>query len=91
MNNAIRKGKFRFPDASEMHPNNRFPLSNSLARNDFLSKLLTVSTKNRLGCGPRGAEELLDHPWLKGIDMNKVVRGGYEPSFKPSVICFDID
>ena len=89
LNNSIRNGHFRFLDLTDMSPNNRFPLKHSLKRNDFLSRLLKVSVKDRLGCGPGKSDELLEHPWLQGIDMDKVMKGEYRPLFKPSVLFFN--
>lgn len=39
---------------------------------DFVSKLLTKSEEDRLGCGENGFEHIKNHPWFGGLDWDKV-------------------
>lgn len=39
---------------------------------DFVSKLLTRSEEDRLGCGENGFEHIKNHPWFGGLDWDKV-------------------
>lgn len=39
---------------------------------DFVSKLLTKSEEDRLGCGDNGFNHIKNHPWFGGLDWEKV-------------------
>lgn len=39
---------------------------------DFVSKLLTKSEDDRLGCGENGFTHIKNHPWFGGLDWDKV-------------------
>jgi len=41
---------------------------------DFVSKLLTKSEEDRLGCGENGFNHIKNHPWFGGLDWDKVAR-----------------
>ncbi|KAK3941417.1 protein kinase [Diplogelasinospora grovesii] len=60
-----------------------FPGSPALppSATDILSKLLDRSPEKRLGAG--GAEQVKGHAFFEGIDWQKVLRRGYEPTYKP--------
>ncbi len=38
----------------------------------FLRGLLTLDIQNRLGCGPRGWDEIKEHPFFNGLDWNRM-------------------
>eukprot|EP01095_Lingulamoeba_sp_RSL-Kostka_P006902 TRINITY_DN2189_c0_g2_i1.p1 TRINITY_DN2189_c0_g2~~TRINITY_DN2189_c0_g2_i1.p1 ORF type:complete len:680 (+),score=222.73 TRINITY_DN2189_c0_g2_i1:197-2041(+) len=59
-------------------PNSFSPEAKSLLRG-----LLQRDPKLRLGSGKNDAEELKSHPFFKNIDWDKLLKKGYEPSFKP--------
>lgn len=40
---------------------------------------------SRLGAGPRGARDLLEHSWFRGIDWALVASKSYCPSYTPPV------
>ena len=40
---------------------------------DFLTKILSKNPKERLGC-KKDFEDLFDHPWLKTIDREKLLK-----------------
>jgi serine/threonine protein kinase len=71
----------------------RFPPVNSLTKQAvkitqdclmFLKGLLTKDPLQRLGCRPGvGLDELWDHPWLQGIDWDKLERKEYVAPFIP--------
>jgi len=71
----------------------RFPSYNSLTKFPvkvtqdcimFLKGLLTKDPQQRLGCHPGiGLDELWDHPWLSGIDWDKLERKEYVAPFIP--------
>jgi len=71
----------------------RFPSYNSLTKFPvkvtqdcimFLKGLLTKDPQQRLGCHPGiGLDELWDHPWLAGIDWDKLERKEYVAPFIP--------
>lgn len=52
------------------------------ARN-FMSKLLDVNPKTRLGSGPNGAKNIKSHPFFHGIDWELLEQKHIEPPFKP--------
>lgn len=51
---------------------------------DLLSRLLNRNPKQRLGTN--GVCEIKSHPFFHGIDWDKVVQRGYEPTFRPGDI-----
>eukprot|EP00833_Pecoramyces_ruminatium_P003067 jgi/Orpsp1_1/1177099/evm.model.c7180000060182.1 len=71
----------------------RYPSVNSLTKHPvkitqdclmFLKGLLTKDPTQRLGCRPGvGLDELWDHPWLQGIDWDKLERKEYVAPFIP--------
>jgi len=71
----------------------RFPTCNSLTKYAvkvsqdclmFLKGLLTKDPSQRLGCRPGiGLDELWEHPWLVGIDWDKLERKEYVAPFIP--------
>lgn len=53
---------------------------------DFISRLLDPDEKTRMGCTERGFSEVMDHPFLKSIDWDKLlvrhVKAKYFPACK---------
>ena len=51
----------------------------------LLRGLLTRDPKKRLGSGPNGANEVLQHPFFSSIDLDAMMRREVDPPFKPKV------
>ncbi|KAF8052805.1 hypothetical protein N665_1503s0001 [Sinapis alba] len=51
----------------------------------LLKGLLQKEPERRLGSGPRGAGEIKEHKWFKGINWKKVEAREVKASFKPEV------
>jgi serum/glucocorticoid-regulated kinase 2 len=51
---------------------------------DFISKLLEKDPANRLG-SKNGLEDILQHPWIKTIEFEKLVGKQIEAPFKPKL------
>ncbi|GLD95185.1 hypothetical protein PINS_up003827 [Pythium insidiosum] len=52
---------------------------------DLLTGLLRRDPAKRLGSGPSGAQEIMDHPFFASIDFDKLMKKELEPPFKPVV------
>jgi serine/threonine protein kinase len=50
---------------------------------DLIEKLFVSNPKKRLGY--RGADEVKQHPFFKGVDFDKVLRKEYKPPFIPKL------
>ena len=50
---------------------------------DLIEKLFVSNPKKRLGY--RGADEVKQHPFFKGVDFDKVLRKEYKPPFVPKL------
>ena len=50
---------------------------------DFISRLFSFYPENRLGAN--GAEEIMNHPYFKDIDFNKVLNKEYVPDYIPNL------
>ena len=50
---------------------------------DLIEKLFVTNPKKRLGY--RGADEVKQHPFFKGVDFDKVLRKEYKPPFIPKL------
>lgn len=57
------------------------------AAKDLLTKLLNRDPEERLGAN--GSAEIKAHPFFHAIDWRKLLQRKYEPTFKPSVVCFN--
>lgn len=57
---------------------------------DLLTGLLRRDPAKRLGSGPAGVQELMDHPFFASIDFDKLLAKELEPPFKP-VVTSDAD
>lgn len=49
----------------------------------FIRSLLTVNIANRLGTN--GYEEIMEHPWMKKVNYEKVLKKVYKPPFLPTL------
>ena len=59
------------------------PNSFSEELKDLLEALLARDVENRLGCGPRGADEVKEHPFFADLDWQLVYLGKYTPPLIP--------
>lgn len=57
---------------------------------DLLSALLRRDPAKRLGSGPSGAQEIMDHPFFASTDWDRLMLREVEPPFKP-VVSSDAD
>lgn len=51
---------------------------------DFLTKILIKDPKERLG-SKNGVQEILEHPWFKDLDPQKMLLRKIKPSFIPKL------
>lgn len=51
---------------------------------DLLQGLLQKRPEKRLGCGPRGIEEIKEHPFFRSIDWGLLEAGYLDPPFVPN-------
>ena len=59
----IKEGELKFSEKVSLSPEGK----------DFLTKILNKNPKERLGC-KKDFEDLFDHPWLKTVDREKLIR-----------------
>lgn len=59
------------------------------AARDLLTKLLNRDATKRMGVN--GASEIKAHPFFHSIDWRKLLDRKYEPTFKPNVVCVDVE
>jgi serine/threonine protein kinase len=52
---------------------------------DLFVNLLARNPEERLGSGPRGAQDIQQHPFFSQIDFEMLFRKEIEPPFKPDV------
>lgn len=57
----------------------------SLNARNLLEGLLQKDKSVRLGSGQGDAREIMDHPFFKSIDWEKLYKKGYEPPYNPNV------
>lgn len=64
----------------------RFGMNKNLSSEaqSLIKGLLQVDARNRLGCGPKGWEEVTSHPFFSSIDWAKMERREIKPPIKPS-------
>jgi len=86
-------GQFSFNDAppeyAMLFQEIPFPEYISGPARDFISKLLDVNEKSRLGSGPTGINDIKTHHFFKGIDWDLLGQKHVEPPFKPEVKSLD--
>ncbi|KAJ3056241.1 hypothetical protein HK097_007601, partial [Rhizophlyctis rosea] len=59
------------------------PLALTPACINFVSGLLERNLHKRLGCGPRGIVDIMEHPWFDEVDWAAVERMELTPAFVP--------
>ena len=42
-----------------------------------------ANPEERLGGGPNGATDIMNHPWFAGVDWNMILKKQIKPPFKP--------
>jgi hypothetical protein len=57
----------------------------SLKAVECITALLRANSAVRLGSGPTGAQEIMEHPFFADIDFAALDRREIEPPFKPDV------
>lgn len=86
-------GKFRFQDASPeyamLFQEINFPSYVSPTAKDFITRLLDVNEKSRLGSGSSGLQNIKNHPFFSNIDWELLEQKHIEPPFKPIAKSFD--
>jgi protein-serine/threonine kinase len=65
--------------------NLQMPEHISPACKDLLSKLFVADPNARIGCGPSGAQEIINHPWFAGVDWNLIYQKTIKPPFVPKI------
>lgn len=78
MYELIKKKAVYFPDQE------RHKIAMSENCKDFINKLLEKNAANRLGT-KGGVEEVLSHPWLQDLDIEKIVEKAIEAPVKPQL------
>ncbi|KAK7394947.1 hypothetical protein VNO78_15488 [Psophocarpus tetragonolobus] len=63
----------------------KLPAFLSSEAHSLLKGLLQKEATRRLGCGPRGVEEIKGHKWFKPINWRKLEAREIQPSFRPEV------
>lgn len=64
----------------------RFPkIELTRGATSFIEGLLSKIPERRLGCSPKGIEELKQHDWLASVDWNAYVRKEVRPPFVPTL------
>lgn len=61
------------------------PQTFSLKAVDCITALLKTNAQARLGSGPTGAQEIIEHPFFASIDFAALDRREIPPPFKPDV------
>ena len=74
----IKNAKVIFPDRK------KYKIQYSDEFMDIVMKLLAKDKTERLGFGA-GAEEVLDHPWFKDIELKLLFEKKLKPPFKPKI------
>ena len=65
-------------------PDLSLPVFTSVTKS-LLQGLLQKDPKKRLGCGPLGVKEIMDHPFFANIDWNNIINKTITPPFKPTL------
>ena len=63
----------------------RFPETFDYSARDLVTKLLERTPTKRLGVLVNGPQDVLNHPWFRGIEWEKLVAEQIRPPFKPKV------
>jgi ribosomal protein S6 kinase alpha-5 len=62
-----------------------YPKSFSVSVKDLLKRLLAKDPKQRLGCGIKGADEIRQHVWFRGLDWDLLKGKKLPPPFVPVI------
>jgi len=65
--------------------NLQMPEHISPACKDLLSKLFVADPSARIGCGPNGAMDIINHAWFAGVDWNMILAKTIKPPFVPKI------
>ena len=79
----LMKENAKFKEYSKLFKQIEFPDWISPDAKDFISKLLDVDDKVRLGTGKQGVRNIKKHPFFASIDWSKLEVKQVEPPFKP--------
>ncbi|RHX98469.1 hypothetical protein DYB37_004293 [Aphanomyces astaci] len=52
---------------------------------DFINKLLDVNASSRMGCTTRGFLDIMEHPYFKDLDWERLMVKHVQPEFTPTV------
>lgn len=74
----IKEASIKYPDPK------RHNITVSKVAQDLINKLLVKDMEKRLG-SKNDIDEVLAHPWFKGIDKEKILSKEIEPPFKPQI------
>ena len=74
----IKKREVTFPDPE------RYKIYMSAECKDFISRLLSKDPSQRLGT-KGGIAEVLQHPWLQGVDNQKLLAKQIPTNYKPKI------
>ncbi|XP_055615418.1 uncharacterized protein LOC129761704 [Toxorhynchites rutilus septentrionalis] len=80
-NNSNQSTLFTLIVTAQAH----FPPFLSPNARDLLRQLLTKYPDHRLGCGPTGAKEILDHTFYANINWNDVIHKRLAPPYVPRI------
>jgi hypothetical protein len=61
---------------------NRSDLSENCVR--LIRDLIRLNTEQRLGCGYRGAQDLLEHPWFASMNFWRLYQQNYIAPYLPT-------
>jgi len=61
------------------------PSTFSLNLSNLLQRLFQKDPEQRLGSGPKGAEEIKSHPWFSSIDWDALYKKEIRPPFIPVI------
>mmetsp|Transcript_4861 Transcript_4861/g.6437 ORF Transcript_4861/g.6437 Transcript_4861/m.6437 type:complete len:122 (-) Transcript_4861:513-878(-) len=74
----IRQSRVVFPDKT------RYRVDYSDEFTDVVMRLLDKNRETRLGSGPTGFQEIVNHPFFAGIDKEALLRRQLEPPLRMS-------